>query len=164
VALQVPLEKAAHALAHFVPTKLRSQVLSQNGIRLINDSYNANPASMQAALEILSQMDNTAGGRRIAVLGDMRELGDSAHQAHQDLGTQTGSKADALFALGEHAHLVSQAAQTAGLSPTMSHAFTNSEKLITTLKEFITPGDTLLIKGSRGLAMEHIVEALGFKL
>ena len=46
----------------------------------------------------------------------------------------------------------------------MSHAFTDSKKLITTLKEFITPGDTLLIKGSRGLAMEHIVEALGFKL
>jgi UDP-N-acetylmuramoyl-tripeptide--D-alanyl-D-alanine ligase len=164
VALNVPLEKAAHALAHFVPTKLRSQVISQNGLRLINDSYNANPASMHAALEILSQIDISAGGRRIAVLGDMRELGNMANQAHQDLGKETGSKVDALFALGEHAHLVTDAAKSAGLSPTMSHAFTDSETLIATLKAFITPGDTLLVKGSRGLAMERIVEALGFKL
>jgi len=164
VALQVPLEKAAHALANFVPTKLRSQVLSQNGLRLINDTYNANPASMRAALEILSQIDMTAQGKRIAVLGDMRELGNSANQAHQDLGKEAGSQVDALFALGDHAHLVIEAAQAAGLPPTMSQAFTDSEKLIKTLKTFITPGDTLLIKGSRGLAMEHIVEALGFKL
>jgi len=147
-----------------VPTKLRSQVLSQNGLRLINDTYNANPASMRAALEILSQIDMTAQGKRIAVLGDMRELGNSANQAHQDLGKEAGSQVDALFALGDHAHLVIEAAQAAGLPPTMSQAFTDSEKLIKTLKTFITPGDTLLIKGSRGLAMEHIVEALGFKL
>ncbi|MBT5831083.1 MAG: UDP-N-acetylmuramoyl-tripeptide--D-alanyl-D-alanine ligase [Candidatus Latescibacteria bacterium] len=164
VALHVPLENAAKALANFEPTKLRSQVLSQNGLHLINDTYNANPASMQAALDVLADIEIPEGGRRIAILGDMRELGEITDQAHQDLGKETASKADVLFALGDHAHLVIEAAQSAGLSSTMSHAFTDSEALISTLKEFITSGDTLLIKGSRGLAMEHIVEALGFKL
>jgi UDP-N-acetylmuramoyl-tripeptide--D-alanyl-D-alanine ligase len=164
VALGVPLENAAQALANFKPTKLRSQVLLQNGLQLINDSYNANPASMRAALDILEHIDLPKGGRRIAVLGDMRELGDGTDQAHQDLGKEAAPKVDALFALGDHAHLVVDGAQSEDPSPPVSQAFTDSEKLITTLKNFITPGDTLLVKGSRGLAMEHIVEALGFKL
>jgi len=162
VALNVSLEQASQALAHFVPTKLRSQVLSQNGIHLINDSYNANPASMRAALDILEYMDISGGGRRIAVLGDMRELGDRTRQSHQNLGKETASKVDVLFALGDHAHLVVEAAQSADPSLALSYAFTDSELLIGTLKDFITPGDILLVKGSRGLAMEHIVEALGF--
>lgn len=164
VALNVPLENAAQALANFEPTKLRSQVLSQNGVHLINDTYNANPASMHAALDVLADIEIPKGARRIAVLGDMRELGDITDQAHQDLGKEAASKSDVLFALGDHAHRVIEAAQEAGLSSATSYAFTDSKKLIATLKDFITPGDTLLIKGSRGLAMENIVEALGFKL
>lgn len=164
VALNVPLEKAADALANFVPTKLRSQVLTHKGLRLINDSYNANPPAMRAALDVLAQIEMPKAGRRIAVLGDMRELGDITDQAHSELGTDAASKVDALFALGDQAHRVVQAAQKAGLSPSNSQAFTHSESLITALKTFVTPGDTLLVKGSRGLAMEHIVEALGFKL
>lgn len=164
VALDVPLENAAEALAHFEPTKLRSQVVSQNGVHLINDTYNANPASMRAAIDVLAQIDISKGGRRIAVLGDMRELGDITEQAHQDLGKEVAPKVDALFALGDHANLLIEGAHATDLPPQISQAFTDPEKLIATLKDVITPGDTLLIKGSRGLAMENIVEALGFKL
>ena len=164
VALNVPLEDAAKALAHFEPTKLRSQVISQNGINLINDTYNANPVSMKAAVEVLAQIDIPQGGRRIAVLGDMRELGDITEEAHKDLGRETAPKVDALFALGDHAQLLIESAQKTDQPPKVSQAFTDSEELIDTLKKFITPNDTLLIKGSRGLAMENIVKALGFHL
>lgn len=160
VALDVPLEDAAQALAHFEPTKLRSQVLVKDGVRLINDSYNANLGSMRAALDVLAQIDMEAGGRRIAVLGDMRELGDTTKQAHRDLGHEAAQKSDVLFALGDHAQLVVDAAQKTGLK--MAQAFEDAELLTTALKDFIAPHDTLLVKGSRGLAMEGIVEALGF--
>ncbi|MDA0708996.1 MAG: UDP-N-acetylmuramoyl-tripeptide--D-alanyl-D-alanine ligase [bacterium] len=162
VALDVPLEDAAKVLAHFAPTKLRSQVLTHKGLRLVNDSYNANPGSMAAALDILTDMMGPEGGRRIAVLGDMRELGLTTEQAHRDLGALAASSADALFALGSNAHLVVGAAQAAGLARDMSFEFTCQETLIQALKDFIGPGDTLLVKGSRGLAMERIAESLGF--
>ena len=98
-ALDVPLQDAAKALENFALTKLRSQVLEHNGVRMINDAYNANPASMRAALETLSQI--AVYGRRIAVVGDMRELGAMTHDAHRELGREVGNRQiDALFRAG----------------------------------------------------------------
>ena len=161
-ALGVPLEDAAEALKAFKPTKLRSQVLVRDGVRLINDTYNANPASMRAALQVLSSAKPATGGRRIALLGDMLELGDIAQQAHRDLGTEVAGHADVLFALGPLSRWVVEGAQHAGLA--QAQAFEDRHALVDALQNSIQPGDVLLAKGSRGLAIEQVVKALGCEI
>ena len=158
-ALDVPLQDAAKALENFALTKLRSQVLERNGIRMINDAYNANPASMRAALETLSQI--AVDGRRIAVVGDMRELGAMTHDAHRELGREVGNRQiDALFALGDHASVVVEGGREAGVD--QAWAYRDRDALTNALQAYLKPGDLMLIKGSRGIAMENIVTALGF--
>ena len=158
-ALGVPLQDAAKALENFALTKLRSQVLERNGIRMINDAYNANPASMRAALETLSQI--AVDGRRIAVVGDMRELGAMTHDAHRELGREVGNlQIDALFALGDHASVVVEGGREAGVD--QAWAYRDRDALTNALQAYLKPGDLMLIKGSRGIAMENIVTALGF--
>ena len=163
-ALDVPVEHAARALGEFRPSKLRGQVVERNGIRLLNDSYNANPASMRAALETLAQMSVTGDGRRVAVLGDMLELGTSAVQSHRRLGLlAAGLEIDAVFAFGELSAYVSDGGVSGGLSPKRSQAFKDRDTLVARLRAFLKPGDLVLMKGSRGLAMETTAEALGFE-
>ncbi len=160
-ALDVPLQDAAKALENFTLTELRSQVLEHNGIRMINDTYNANPASMQAALETLSQIE--VDGRRIAVVGDMRELGAMTCDAHRELGRDVGNrKIDALFALGDLAPVVVEGGREAGID--QAWAYTDRDALTGALQAYLKPGDLMLIKGSRGIAMERIVTALGFEM
>ena len=160
-ALDVPLQDAAKALENFTLTKLRSQVLEHNGIRLINDTYNANPASMRAALETLSQIE--VDGRRIAVVGDMRELGAMTYDAHRELGREVGNRQiDALFALGDLAPVVVEGGREAGIDQVWAYA--DRDALIGTLQTYLKPGDLILIKGSRSIAMERIVTALGFEM
>ena len=160
-ALDVSIQDAAKALENFTLTKLRSQVLEHNGIRMINDTYNANPASMRAALETLSQIE--VDGRRIAVVGDMRELGTMTHDAHRALGREAGSRQiDALFALGDLASVVVEGGREAGMD--QAWAYADRDALTGALQAYLKPGDLMLIKGSRGIAMEKIITALGFEM
>ncbi len=163
-ALDVPVEQAAKTLGGYRPSKLRGLVVEQNGIRLLDDSYNANPASMRAALETLAQMSITEGGRRVAVLGDMLELGTSAIQSHRRLGILAARLGmDAVFALGDMSCQVAEGGVSGGLTPNRSRAFKDRATLVTKLKAFLRPGDLVLMKGSRGLTMEATAEALGFE-
>ena len=158
-ALEVPIAEAADALANFTPTTLRSQVLERDGIRMINDAYNANPASMRVALEALSHIEVL--GRRVAVVGDMRELGEMTRDAHRDLGREAGYRQiDALFALGTMASLVVEGGREAGMA--QAWAYEDRDALTGALRAYLKPGDCMLVKGSRGIAMEGIVSALGF--
>ena len=160
-ALDVPLEDAAQALKEFVPTKLRSQMLEHNGVRLVNDTYNANPASMRAALETLAQIETN--GRRVAVVGDMRELGNITDEAHRELGREAGKqRVDALFALGDLADLVAEGGRESRVD--VVRAFVDQEALVADLKGYLKPGDLMMIKGSRGIAMEGVVAGLGFEI
>ncbi len=164
-ALDVPVEQAAEAIGAFRPSKLRGQVVERNGIRLLNDSYNANPASMRAALETLARMSIAEGGRRVAVLGDMLELGPSAVQSHRRLGELAARIGmDAIFAFGDMSGQVSQGGVSGGLPTDRSRAFVDRESLVRNLKTFLKPGDLVLMKGSRGVAMETAAESLGFEL
>ena len=164
-ALGVPVDQAAKALGAFRPSRLRGQVVEQNGIRLLNDSYNANPDSMRAALETLAQMSGTGGGRRVAVLGDMLELGTSAIQDHRRLGRLAARLGmDAIFALGDMSGHVCEGGISGGLPPERSRAFNDRASLVAELKEYLRPGDLVLMKGSRGLSMETTAEALGFRI
>ncbi len=121
------------------------------GARIIDDTYNANPTSVAAALDLLAN----SGDERIAVLGDMKELGPSAVQLHRDCGTRARSLGiDALFTLGP---LAAEASKAFGSS---SRAFDALDPLVNELRPLLKPGVTILVKGSRSSRMERVVAAL----
>ena len=161
VALDIPLSDAAQALNDFELTRWRSHVSEKDGIRVYNDAYNANPASMKAALLALKEIEVT--GRRFAVLGDMLELGEHAKEAHFELGRHAQlSGINELVAVGEFSEDMAAGALEGGLSDGCVHAFPDPEPVIAFLKEKLKEGDMVLIKGSRGIALERVVEGLGF--
>jgi UDP-N-acetylmuramoyl-tripeptide--D-alanyl-D-alanine ligase len=128
-------------------------------INLIDDSYNANPQSMRAALETLARL----GGRSqtAAVLGDMAELGESAPEAHRDIGRLAAElHIDFLFALGERAETLAAGAIAAGMDPTRVTAGCEHEDASRHLREVLRRDDWVLVKGSRAMKMERVVEAL----
>lgn len=146
-------------LEHFKPTmKMRMErVQLLNGVQLINDTYNANPASMQAALRTVSAAKRS--GRFIAVFGDMLELGEAAELKHKELGEMSSDAGVfKLFVFGEYAGAVSDGAKAKGLSNVQ--IFDDVNILSKDLKSEIKTGDVVLVKGSRGMKMERVVEYL----
>jgi len=129
------------------------------GWTVINDAYNANPDSMCAALEVLGTI---AGGRRaIAVLGDMYELGDYASQGHRLVGQKAKSEEIAyLITVGQLAGEIAKGAQEAGFPSERIRSCQNNEEAVSYLKEILQPDDVILLKGSRGVRMEEIMEGL----
>ncbi|MEX2114488.1 MAG: cyanophycin synthetase, partial [Pirellulales bacterium] len=150
----------AAGLTRFQPPPMRCQVRKVGGATIIDDTYNASPAAMTAALELLR--DFHAPGRRIVVCGDMRELGPASGQLHEQLGDEivTVCGADLLLACGDHAHLVVAGARAAGMPRANAVARRRVEDLLTDFPLELRPGDVLLVKGSRALAMERLVAAL----
>jgi UDP-N-acetylmuramoyl-tripeptide--D-alanyl-D-alanine ligase len=156
----VEMKRAKEALEHFQPFPMRMEVVPlKEGKTLINDAYNANPNSMELALETL--VEAKGKGRAIAVLGDMFELGEFTKEAHQQLGQRVSELSiDFLLTLGEEASLVVESAIRHGFPVERTKVVKSHSEAISTLKEMIRNGDWILIKGSRGMAMEKIVEAL----
>jgi UDP-N-acetylmuramoyl-tripeptide--D-alanyl-D-alanine ligase len=150
-ALGVSPESVARGLERLQPVKGRAVArLAPNGQRVIDDTYNANPASMCAAVDILSGF----AGRRVLVLGDMGELGRWAEQGHRQVGAYAAGKVDALYAVGPMmAHAV--AAFGAG-----GRHFSDQASLIEALRGEPAENTTVLVKGSRSAAMENVVAAL----
>jgi UDP-N-acetylmuramoyl-tripeptide--D-alanyl-D-alanine ligase len=133
----------------------RLEVVRRKNILILNDSYNANPDSTLAALNILK--DTTATGKRIFVFGDMLELGATAAQEHAAIGRQLNDfNVDLLLAFGS---LSAEAVRAADKTIT-AHHFSEKQELIVELKKQMAAGDVILIKGSRGMKMEEIVEEL----
>ncbi len=134
-------------LESFRPSSRRMDIIIRpDGVKIINDTYNANPQSMAAALKVLSSLE----GRKIAVLGDMYELGKQTRNAHRRIGKLTRElRIDRLISIGK-------------LSRDMNadHHFSSQGAAIKKLKQLIHPGDQILIKASRGMHLEEIVEAL----
>lgn len=156
----IKLERAKEALEDFKPFPMRMELLLLGGgIHLINDAYNANPRSMEHALETLTEMKEK--GRAIAVLGDMLELGDFTEEAHRNLGKKIVELSiDLLIALGEEAALVVDSAIQHGLKPEKAFIAEDHGEAVFLLKQMMREGDWILIKGSRGMAMEKIVRGL----
>ena len=129
-----------------------------NGVNMIDDTYNANPESMTAALATLQQM--RAGGRKIFVAGNMLELGAQAPELHRQVGAAAaGTHIDRLYASGEHAAALAAGARQEGMPP--AETITGSrEEILENLIGWLQPGDLVLVKGSRGMAMEKVVEGL----
>jgi UDP-N-acetylmuramoyl-tripeptide--D-alanyl-D-alanine ligase len=157
-ALAVPPAAIGAGLARFLPFDRRFRPEPVNGILLIDDSYNANPASMAAAL--LTLRDVRGDGRALAVLGDMLELGAEARKAHRDVGRLAATCVDRLYLLGELAPEVAAGALEAGLEPEQVTIGTDHEELLARLLRGRRAGDAVLVKGSRGMRMDRVAEGL----
>jgi UDP-N-acetylmuramoyl-tripeptide--D-alanyl-D-alanine ligase len=129
-------------------------VRGENGITILDDTYNASPPSTLSALNLLSEMT----GRKIAVLGDMRELGEFEAEGHQLVGIRAAEVANVILAVGPLGRFIGDAARGEGHAR-VYYAEGNAEAS-RRLKELAEPGDVVLVKGSRGAKMEEIVQAL----
>ncbi|MBN2008137.1 UDP-N-acetylmuramoyl-tripeptide--D-alanyl-D-alanine ligase [candidate division KSB1 bacterium] len=151
------MDDIRNALEQFKPTSKRMEVVNVRGITVINDCYNANLASVKKALHTLKEMKTS--GKRIAVLADMLELGDSSQAHHRAVGEYAAAMAiDALYAFGPESKQTADAATAAGIS-NVNH-YDDKSGLIKDVKNHVTAGDIVLIKGSRGMAMEEVTQAL----
>ena len=131
-------------------------VRSGSGALILDDTYNASPESMLAALNLLDEMD----GRKIAVLGDMLELGPYEKQGHEMVGMRSAQVVTTLLTLGARARMIADAARRAGLKPSHIFEFEKPEMIVDWLNKNLTSNDAVLIKGSHGLRMDRITAAL----
>lgn len=132
----------------------RQEIFEKKGYTIIKDCYNAGPESMEAALKVLGAKP----GRRVAVLGDMLELGSSTQAEHYRVGRIAVGKADLVFAYGPNAVRVRSGCITGGMPERKVKDFQDPETLISALRREAKPGDVLLFKGSHGMHMETILE------
>ncbi|HEY3218613.1 MAG TPA: UDP-N-acetylmuramoyl-tripeptide--D-alanyl-D-alanine ligase [Candidatus Limnocylindria bacterium] len=153
-ALGVPLEEAAVALATLEQPRHRMEVRRGDGVIVIDDSYNASPAAVVAALAVLRDVR----ARRIAVIGDMLELGELSADAHEEIGVEAARSADILVGVGPLARTAVEAAQHAGLGET--HLVVDGAEALVLLKRLQRPGDVILVKGSHSLALDRLADAL----
>lgn len=154
--LNVEPQAAADALGTYVPAGMRQKVVDVDGITSIEDCYNASPDSMRAALKTLS---NIKGNKKIAVLGDMLELGDYAKTAHTEVGKAVAeNKIDFLLAYGNDAKFYVDGAKQDGVEN--AFLFDDKEKLSEMLLNIATKGDAILFKGSRGMKLEDVINTV----
>ncbi len=150
----------AKGLSAFKAVGGRQNIYSLSGITVIDDCYNASPESMRAALSVLDQLSKNGKGRRIALLGDMRELGQSSAQLHRELGEYAAGKADILCTFGVLASAIGEGAVASGMDAESIIGITDpgahrecAEALLGILRE----GDVLLVKASRAMEAEKII-------
>lgn len=144
-------------LANCAPAKMRLQLWEHHGVQVLEDCYNANADSVGAALQTLAELP--CKGRRIAVLGDMLELGPHTAAAHAEVGRRAAELGvGQLFAVGRQAGVMAQGARAAGLTRVIE--FPDVEPAGSALKHFVKPGDLVLLKASRATRLERVSEAL----
>ena len=153
-ALGVPLDEAAVALGTLEQPRHRMEIRRAARLTVIDDSYNASPAAVLAALAVLREVR----GRRIAVIGDMLELGTMSADAHEEAGREAARSADVLVGVGELARTAVAAAKRAGLSET--YVVADGAEALVLLKRIQRPDDTILVKGSHSLALDRLADAL----
>ncbi len=132
-------------------------VRGPHGTLILDDTYNSSPPSALAALNLLDELN---GARKIAVLGDMLELGDYEEEGHLKVGCRAADVADLLVAVGERASLLGRGARLCGMEPTAVRETSSPEEAVALLKSLVQPGDVILVKGSHALRMDRIVAAL----
>jgi len=155
----VPPATIAHGLQTFRPPAMRSRLLQIFGITVIDDTYNANPRSMDAALAALEEL--SGGGRKIAVLGDMFELGPETVAAHRRLGRHAAKIGlNRLILLGENAPHVAAGALEERMSQGAIRVAEDHAEVVQDLRDTSQRGDVILVKGSRGMRMERVVRGL----
>jgi UDP-N-acetylmuramoyl-tripeptide--D-alanyl-D-alanine ligase len=157
-ALGLEPEEIAEAASDLRAARHRGEVVRLGeGLTLLDDCYNSNPVAVEAAVAALGL---AARGRRVAVLGDMRELGPSAPERHRQTGEAVGGKLDVLVAVGELAGHFLEGARQAGLGPSALHALPDAAAAAAAVPGLLQAGDAVLVKGSRGVRLESVVDAL----
>jgi UDP-N-acetylmuramoyl-tripeptide--D-alanyl-D-alanine ligase len=155
--LGLTADEIRHGLAACQPPKMRLQIFEVNGVRILDDAYNANADSMIAALQTLN--DLPCSGRRIAVLGDMAELGAHSTGAHLEVGRKVAElHVDRLITVGTLAKVTAQAAREAGLSDVIE--CDDIAEATRAIKALAQPGDLILLKASRVTGLERLSESL----
>ena len=158
IAMSLNLVEISEAMSLYKPPKSRLSIIK--GIKnswIIDDTYNASPDSTLAALEALKEFD---GFRKIAILGDMLELGEYTEDAHRKIGKTIQEYADIFFAVGPKMKFAFEEAEDVLMSKDRLCWFNNSEEARITIQNYIKPNDLILVKGSRGMKMEKIVEEI----
>jgi UDP-N-acetylmuramoyl-tripeptide--D-alanyl-D-alanine ligase len=156
----VPLAEVAAALeaGSRAPHRMAIEELP-GGATLVDDTYNASPVSVSAALAFLAETP-VGSGRRLAVLGDMLELGPDERVLHERIGVEAAAVLDGLVAVGERGAWIAEAARTAGLASVATAP--EADAALAVVDQILSPtaGDVLLVKGSRGIALDRLVAAL----
>lgn len=158
VSLGISLHQVGESLSRFKPVKMRSELeIIKNGMKLISDAYNANPASMKSAINLLKAID--CRGKRVAILGDMLELGAIEADAHEMVLNMCSDSCFGMVALvGKR---FTAAAQKLNLVGNINIIYANdSESLALEIKERLTANDVVLVKGSRAMRLEKVVDAI----
>ncbi|MBR0061158.1 MAG: UDP-N-acetylmuramoyl-tripeptide--D-alanyl-D-alanine ligase, partial [Selenomonadaceae bacterium] len=152
--LKVP--EVQRGFSTLTTTKMRYEVIRRDGLTIINDAYNASPASMRAAIRTTSEVYS---GRLIAVLGDMLELGTISEQIHREIGFElVENKFDTLITLGPLGRFIAEGAREAGLKNIFT--FDTHEAAARKILEIVRDGDTILFKASHVMHMEKIIELI----
>lgn len=156
--LGVDYDRIRRGLGSFTRGKMRMETLEIRGVTVINDAYNANPRAMRESISTAMGMPAV---RKLLALGDMLELGDYAREAHRSLGSYVAqTKPDMLYLVGEHAGEVRDGALEGGLRSETIRCCENGEEIAASLRNVLEPGDLLLVKGSRGMQMERVIQRL----
>ncbi|MBI5184241.1 MAG: UDP-N-acetylmuramoyl-tripeptide--D-alanyl-D-alanine ligase [Nitrospinae bacterium] len=157
--LEINGDGIAEGLENYRPLAMRMETLEWNGVMLINDAYNANPASMSAAIETLA--GKHVAGRKIFVAGDMLELGKYSKSAHSRIGKIVAEKKlDFFVTFGDEAEACGMSAIENGFDSSRVKGFKDPEEAAGFLRDFAKKGDCVLLKGSRGMGMERIIKKI----
>ncbi|HTG00300.1 MAG TPA: UDP-N-acetylmuramoyl-tripeptide--D-alanyl-D-alanine ligase [Nitrospirota bacterium] len=158
LAMGIPLDAVKYGIEDFTPVAMRSEVRNIEGRTVLADYYNANPASMEAAIRTMVSL--AAGRNAIAVVGDMLELGSASAEIHRNVGAFAARNGVAfVIMLGDLAKHFGEGARLAGMLPSRTIEARTHEEAAQLAKKLSRPGDVILIKGSRGMKMEKILEA-----
>ena len=157
--LGLSIEQIKQGIETFELTKKRMDITElENGVTIINDSYNASFESMQASLKYLNGLKNA---RKIAVLGDMFELGEYSKKLHEDVGREVfENKIDILICCGENAKYIVKSAKESGMKEDNIYYFENKEKMEKFIRENWKKGDVILFKASNGMKFFEVAEKL----
>jgi UDP-N-acetylmuramoyl-tripeptide--D-alanyl-D-alanine ligase len=150
------LDDVARGLAGATTSVHRGELIPAGAIQILDDSYNASPRSMRAAMELLASLP----GRHVAVLGEMFELGDASDEGHREVGRTAAELADDLVVIGEGARLIAESAAASGLASERIVEAPDRTAAVSVLRERLRPGDVVLVKASRGAELDLLVEAL----
>jgi UDP-N-acetylmuramoyl-tripeptide--D-alanyl-D-alanine ligase len=159
--LRVSEDRVIDSLANAHGADMRLQMHKANGLTVLNDAYNANPNSMRAALDTVTALPSGDYDRRVAVLGDMREMGAASERYHREIGDLAGRCGFALLAcIGQDARWLADAAEAAGMKPETVLRFPDSASAAEHVPALVKPGDLVLVKASRGIKLEAVANAL----
>ena len=160
ILFNIPLDGIKNGLELYEGTSMRMQEVILDGVRIIDDTYNSNPVSLRAAVDFLSQLE--CHGKRIAVIGDMLELGEQSDELHREAGSFIADRQiSTLVTVGDKASRIAEGALGDGFSGDSVFICGSNSEAVERLRKIMGSGDIVLIKGSRGMKMEEIVESLG---